>query len=95
MQEDYLKALEVYEEGLENTPSPVLYNNKGWSLRKIEQYDEALECYEKAMEIDGEKAPYLKNMAATYKEMGDLKKAHEYYDKAYALDSTIESFEEI
>lgn len=27
--------------------------------------------------------------------MGNFDKAHEYYDKAYALDSTIESFEEL
>lgn len=95
MQEDYENALEVYDEGLKNIPSPTLYNNKAWSLRKTKQFDDALKNYEKAIKIDGEKAPYLKNIAATYKEMGDLEKAHEYYDKAYALDSTIESFEDI
>lgn len=95
MLEDYEKAIEIYDEGLKNTPSPALYNNKSWSLRKLNQFDEALKNYEKAIEIDGEKALYLKNIVATYKEMGDFEKAHEYYDKAYILDSTIGSFEEI
>ena len=95
MLEDYEKAIEFYDEGLKNTPSPTLYNNKAWSLRKLNQFDEAIKNYEKAIEIDGEKPPYLKNIAAIYKELGDLEKAHEYYDKAYILDPTIESFEEI
>lgn len=95
MLEDYEKAIEIYDEGLKNTPSPALYNNKSWSLRKLNQFDEALKNYEKAIEIDGEKALYLKNIVAIYKEMGDFEKAHEYYDKAYILDPTIGSFEEI
>lgn len=27
MLEDYEKAIEIYDEGLKNTPSPALYNN--------------------------------------------------------------------
>lgn len=34
-------------------------------------------------------------MAIIYKEMGDLDKAHEFYDKAFELDGSIESFDEI
>lgn len=72
----------------------VYNNNKGWALKRVGRYDESIECYKKAIELDY-CSHYLKNMAIVYKELGQMDKAYEFYDKAYELDDSIESFEEI
>ena len=37
-----------------------LYNNKSWSLRKLNQFDEALKNYEKQLELMAKKSPLSK-----------------------------------
>ena len=62
----------------------------------MKEYENALECYDKAIEIEGETGLYLKNIASTYKEMDEIDKAKEFYNRAIKLDSSIdESFEDI
>lgn len=55
-------------------------------VEELIQKLQSTENFEEQIEIGGEKALYLKNIAATYSEMGELDEAHKYYDKAYALD---------
>jgi len=95
-QENYGKAVEIYDRSIEEFPLHSLtYNNKAWSLRKLGKFDEALKNYQKVIELDGESIHCLKSIVATYTEMGDLDKAHEFYDRAYSMDPGIESFDEI
>ena len=36
-------------------------NNKGWTLSKIKKYNEAIECYDKALRINPDKELALNN----------------------------------
>jgi tetratricopeptide (TPR) repeat protein len=46
-------ALGFFEQALLNNPNdPDLLNNKGVTLRSLGRYDEAIECFNKSLEID-------------------------------------------
>ncbi len=54
LEEDKLEnALEIFEQALKlDTKNPDLWNLKGIALRSLGRYIEAVECYEKSLEID-------------------------------------------
>jgi len=46
-------ALEFFEQALLlDQKNPELWNNKGVALRSIGRYDEAIDCFNKSLEID-------------------------------------------
>lgn len=46
-------ALEFFEQALLlDQKNPELWNNKGVALRSIGRYDEAIECFNKSLQID-------------------------------------------
>jgi tetratricopeptide (TPR) repeat protein len=48
----YEDAIELFGRALESDPGfPKAWYNKGVALDKLERYDEALECYERTLEI--------------------------------------------
>ena len=49
----YDKALNLFEQAiLINQKDPDLWNLKGIALRSLGRYDEAIECFNKSLEID-------------------------------------------
>ena len=49
----YDKALSLFEQAiLINQKDPDLWNLKGIALRSLGRYDEAIECFNKSLEID-------------------------------------------
>src|SRR5690348_194625 len=50
------------------------------------EYDEAIECYDKALEIDPKDADALNNKGLALNKLGKYKEAIEYYDKASEID---------
>lgn len=59
---------------------------EGNQLMKEEKYNEAIQCYTKAMELDSANAVFPCNRAAAYSKMGDHQKAIEDCQKALSLD---------
>jgi tetratricopeptide (TPR) repeat protein len=51
----------------------------------LQQYENALGCFEKATELDRKQVISFGWLADTYKEMGNYQKAKEYYLRAYEL----------
>ena len=50
---DYDDALNLFEQAiLLNQKDPDLWNLKGIALRSLGRYDEAIECFNKSLEID-------------------------------------------
>ena len=46
-------ALACFEQALlQNQTDPDLWNNKGVALRSLGRYDEAIECFNRSLEID-------------------------------------------
>ena len=51
--EDYNEALHSFEQAiLLNQKDPDLWNLKGIALRSLGRYDEAIECFNKSLEVD-------------------------------------------
>lgn len=59
---------------------------EGNQLMKQEKYQEAIQCYSKAMELDGANAVFPCNRAAAYGKIGDHQKAIDDCQKALSLD---------
>ena len=51
--ENYNDALSFFDQALLQDPTnPDLWNYKGVALRSLGRYDEALDCYNKSLDID-------------------------------------------
>ena len=51
--ENYNDALSFFDQALSDDPTNAdLWNYKGIALRSLGRYDEALECYNKSLEIE-------------------------------------------
>ena len=61
-------------------------NNKGISLDNLGKYNEAIEYYDKALEIDPENAEALNNKGVALDDLGKYNEAIEYYDKVLEID---------
>jgi tetratricopeptide (TPR) repeat protein len=58
---------------------------KGNDFLKVKEYDKALECYQKSLEVDPDYARSIHNIGIICNEKQDYKKALEYFDKALKL----------
>lgn len=62
----------------------------------LKEYQEAINCYKKAIEIDPERIDFYSSIAAIYKEMGNKEKAREFALKVLEIDpqmeETVEAF---
>ena len=72
------RALEIYQRNLENDHPLIagLYNNKGLALCDLDRFDQALDCYNKAIGIAGKAPGGSWDEAISYLNMADL-----YYKK--------------
>jgi tetratricopeptide (TPR) repeat protein len=61
------------------------YFNKAVSLHYLFRYEEALQCYDKAIEINPEFSFAYSNKGNVYKDLGKLDEAIKWYDKAIEL----------
>ena len=67
-----------------------LWNLAGFCHFKLCEYDEAIECFEKAIEIDPGSAIDYANIGSNLRDKGDADGAIAMYQKALSLDPTIE-----
>lgn len=68
--------------------NPRAWCGMGTVYRLREKYDEAIENYAKALELNPEYQICLDNMGVAYTYKGDAETALEYFTKAVALDDT-------
>ncbi len=63
------------------------WDNIGTVYRKLKNYTKAIECYEKAIEIDTNDAETWCNLAIVYGSINNYTKAVECHQKAIAIDA--------
>jgi tetratricopeptide (TPR) repeat protein len=86
-QDDYAKAIELYNKAIELKPDfEFAYNNLGNAYSKRGDYAKAIELYSKAIELNLKDPVVYNNMGNTYYEQGDYAKAIESYSKAIELN---------
>jgi tetratricopeptide (TPR) repeat protein len=61
------------------------WKTKGNEYLNKQEYDNALECYEKSLELDSNYARSVHNIGVVYNNKKEYQKALEYFDKALAL----------
>jgi class 3 adenylate cyclase/Tfp pilus assembly protein PilF len=84
-----LKILEATEEDIESLESS--YSVIGYVYGQMKDYDNALQYFEKALEISNQlpekdrKGVSQQNLGALYEEMGEFEKALEYYEEGLKI----------
>lgn len=78
----YDKALEVYENGIENNEDAArLHGGRGVAQLKLERHDEAIDSFEKALELESRNTTASYNLAAAYQESGRYDRAIEVLEE--------------
>jgi len=88
-QRKFFEASLIYTKIIEEAPEyQKAYDNRGSSYFKIGFMQQALEDWEKALELDGNNpfACRVSNVGNGHLAIGDTKKAQEYYNQAETLD---------
>jgi tetratricopeptide (TPR) repeat protein len=80
--EDHEGALKVFEKLLSEGESAEVYYNIGYVKTAQGQYQEGIEAFRKATQLDRLFAKAYKAMGRAYKELGQPEKAEEYLNKA-------------
>jgi tetratricopeptide (TPR) repeat protein len=62
------------------------WNNKGTSLFNLGRFEEAIECFNKALDIDSNHAILWSNKGQSLHKLGRYSEAVECYDKSLSLD---------
>lgn len=88
------KALEEYQKVIDGFSDPdslkVAWNNKGLTFAILENYEEAIICYEKALECDLTLKESHCNKGRALSFLGRFSEAIESYEKAIELDENYE-----
>ncbi len=83
---NYTKAIEYFKESLKYDPENyATYNQLGNCYDYTNQFDDAIECYLKSLQIK-ENAIAYNNLGNAYTNSSDYTKAEEMYKKAIDLD---------
>jgi len=70
---------------------PVEWNNKGSSLGMLGRHEEAIACYDKALELNADFAQAMLNKGVALFSLGRAKESVEWYDRALKANPKLES----
>ncbi|MEM2870175.1 MAG: tetratricopeptide repeat protein [Thermoplasmata archaeon] len=84
------KALEAYDRSLSIRPSFEALNNKGLVLHREGRHAEALECFEKAVELNPDDENLWYHRGNVLRELGRHTEAMDSYDRAISLKPNFE-----
>lgn len=88
--EDYEVAAQEFEQaiakGVNDSKLEDIYAALGNSYLELEQYEEAIEAQQKALEINPDHYQSWVNLGVVYRLMGDLDQAEASYNKALAIE---------
>ena len=70
---NYTGAADLYTRGIQLNPSePVLYSNRGTCMKLLGKYKEAINDYNKAIELNPKNTKNLKKLSNVYVILGDF-----------------------
>lgn len=71
---------------------PEELNNQAIILANKGNFSDAISCFKRAIFLESRNALLWFNLGATYRDMGELSKAHDSFFKAYEIDSNNEEY---
>jgi ribosomal protein S12 methylthiotransferase accessory factor len=88
--EDYAKAAAPLKAALELDPERTdAWNLLGFCHFKQKEHIQAIECFERVIELNPASAIDYANIASNYRDLGDRERAAEYYRQALRLDTSL------
>lgn len=84
--QDIEKKIENLKSEINEPDSAEIYNNKCLSLINLNRFDEAIECYDKALKINPNNVKAWNNKAFALHNLNRLDEAIECYDKSLEID---------
>lgn len=83
--QSYQQALEAIKKGTELNPDHVAYLNMGLCYMKMENLNESIKCYDKAIKVKPDCAEAYCNKGSCLNKRGNVNEAIQNYDKAIQL----------
>lgn len=84
--ENRKKEIENYDKILSDNPSVKAWNNKGIALSERDRFDEAIKCYDKALELDPQDTDVWNNKGTALDRMERFDEAIASFDNALKFD---------
>ena len=81
------KAINQYQAAISIRDSSSLNSNMGLCYQKMGNYEDAQQCYEKAIDLDSKNAYAINNLSALYFRLGDFEEALEIAEDAIAINA--------
>lgn len=78
--------LEILNDNIDRSYLATIYNNIGWAYLNLNDYDNAMDYTQKALEYDPEDSITLSNLGNCYYGLQDYKTAITYYENAMMID---------
>lgn len=82
----YGAAAALFKRLVESSENPVYYSHLGLALYKQSDFNEAKNAYQRAVELDPERAPRFISLAQVYRALGQLEHAVVALNKALEID---------
>jgi len=95
---DYQSSIKYADRIIDNYPdAPMGYKLKGIALKNLKSYDEALSCFEKALERTSaeDKREIYKQIAYVYTQKQDYKKAYKFFKKGINVFSAKTTYQDL
>src|SRR5690625_6618739 len=87
---EYLLSIESLKKAVHQEPeNPVYHFNLGNSYSEVEEFEEAISCYLKALELDPSHLGSLTNLAHCYEEHGDKNRAYDLFSYIVKTDPDV------
>ncbi len=87
----YKQALEILKKGInKDQDRDDIYNLMGYCNFMLKRHTESISCFEKVLELKPGSGIDHASIASNYRELGNTKKAIEYYEMALLLDPSLD-----
>lgn len=88
---EYEKAIEILTRGIHaDKDRDDIYNLMGFCNFMLKRYEKAISCFEKVLELKPGSGIDHASIASNYRELGNIKKAIDYYEMALLLDPSLD-----
>ncbi len=88
---EYKNALKILEKGIEaDNDRDDIYNLMGFCNFMLKRHNESISCFKKVLELKPGSGIDHASIASNYRELGNTKKAVEYYEIALLLDPELD-----
>ena len=80
------KAHKAFDNAIKIEPNQFSWSNKASLYCQVNQFDKALDCFDKALDLDANDLVSLVGKAIIFSELKDYEKSDEYFNRVEKID---------